>query len=137
MEMTTELKKALCDAMQNDSTLADELFYELNSWNGFHADDEHFLMTDIDNFFERPSDIMPRMFYGYDEYYKDEYGHHTEAFNPNRDYFYFNGYGNLVSTDEPTPSSDYIDEMIDEIERDNFSSLPSAIEDIIAEYTEE
>ena len=45
---------------------------------------------------------MSRAFYGYDEdtYTTDSYGNREHgAFNPNRAYFTYNGYGNLVSAD--------------------------------------
>lgn len=49
-----------------------------------------------------PSKILRRAFFGYDEetYTTDRDGNKTYgAFNPNRDYFRYNGYGNLVSAD--------------------------------------
>lgn len=42
-----------------------------------------------------PTDIIMRALYGYDYYFKSS--DVRESFNPNREYFYFNGYGNLVS----------------------------------------
>lgn len=68
--------------------LSDDRYYEMVTLN------EHFYTTD-------PIDILYRAFYGYDEdnYTTDSYGNKTYgAFNPNREYFYYNGYGNLVST---------------------------------------
>ena len=49
-----------------------------------------------------PSELLRQAFYGYDEetYTIDRDGNKTYgAFNPNRDYFRYNGYGNLVSAD--------------------------------------
>lgn len=49
-----------------------------------------------------PSELLCRAFFGYDEETctTDRYGNKTYgAFNPNRDYFRYNGYGNLVSAD--------------------------------------
>ena len=51
-----------------------------------------------------PLELLYRVFYGYDEdnYNTDSYGNKTHAeFNPNREYFKYNGYGNLVSTNYP------------------------------------
>lgn len=42
---------------------------------------------------QEPTEILRRAFYGH-----DQFGDNSE-FNPNRDYFYFNGYGNLVSVE--------------------------------------
>ena len=77
---------------------------ELNSYNGYLGDDRYYSMDELDEFYNgvKPSEILSRAFYGYDSetYTTDgcgnrEYG----AFNPNRDYFTYNGYGNLVSAD--------------------------------------
>lgn len=82
---------------------------ELDSWNGCLFDDRVTPMEELDDFYQgvEPSEILRRAFFGYDEpYAKTDV---KSSFNPNRDYFYFNGYGNLVSTDEPD-YSDYLDE---------------------------
>ena len=52
----------------------------------------------MDNFDELysgydPLDVAMRVFYGHDEWNKES------SFNPNRDFFYLNGYGNPVSID--------------------------------------
>ena len=61
-------------------------------------------MDELDEIYSNtdPTEILARAYYGYDaetwtkdaESYKN-YG----CFCPNREYFYFNGYGNLVSAD--------------------------------------
>ena len=77
---------------------------ELDAYNGYLGDDRYYSMDEIDEFYNgtEPSEILCRAFYGYDEETwttnKDgdkEYG----PFNPNREYFRYNGYGNLVSAD--------------------------------------
>ena len=47
----------------------------------------------------KPSFVLARAFYGYrfNPWRGDMDGREREAFNPNDDYFTFNGYGNLVS----------------------------------------
>ena len=50
--------------------------------------------------------LLNRFYFGSDERYTG-----TSA-NPNRDYFYFNGYGNIVSTDYPREHVD-IDAVVD------------------------
>jgi hypothetical protein len=49
----------------------------------------------------KPSYILTRAFYG-NRYsrFANEPGHKSEEFNPNDEYFTFNGYGNLVSVNE-------------------------------------
>jgi hypothetical protein len=57
-----------------------------------------------------PIELLQRAFYGYDldNWTTDEHGRRENAaFNPNRDYFKYNGYGNLVSTNYP----DYSDKL--------------------------
>lgn len=75
---------------------------ELDAYNGYLGDDRYYSMNELDEFYSgtKPSEILERAFYGYDEetWMTDasgnkEYG----AFNPNREYFRYNGYGNLVS----------------------------------------
>lgn len=60
---------------------------------------------------------IQRAFYGYDyNPYRERSGLDREPFNPNRDYFGFNGYANLVSVD----SRDYVQWMDDRIDEDGF-----------------
>ena len=77
---------------------------ELDGYNGYLSDDRYYPMNELNELFSGESNIniLQRAFYGYDEETwttdssgNKEYG----AFNPNRDYFRFNGYGNLVSVD--------------------------------------
>lgn len=77
---------------------------ELDSYNGYLGDDRYYDMEELNDVYsgQEPQEILFRAFYGFDadSWHTDsrgdkEYG----AFNPNRNYFYFNGYGNLVSSD--------------------------------------
>lgn len=111
---------------------------ELDSWTGCLYDDKIYLMDDLNEFFsnEKPDEIIRRAFYGYDETYtKDE---QREPFNPNREYFYFNGYGNLVSINK-VDYSDYLNNYFIQLIIDNRYnlSLSSGAEDIIDDYEDE
>ena len=79
---------------------------ELDQYNGYLGDDRYYDMEELDEFYNgvEPSEILRRAFYGYDESYGIE-----SSFNPNRDYFTYNGYGNLISSDYKD-YSDKIDE---------------------------
>lgn len=75
---------------------------ELDAYNGYLGDDRYYSMDELDEIYSgtEPNEILRRAFYGYDEETwttdasgNKEYG----AFNPNREYFRYNGYGNLVS----------------------------------------
>ena len=76
---------------------------ELDAYNGYLGDDRYCPMYELDEIYNgsEPSEILARAFFGYDEdtYTTDSSGNREYgAFNPTRDYFRFNGYGNLVST---------------------------------------
>ena len=122
---------------------------DLDSYNGYLGDDRYYNMDELNDLYsgQEPQEILFRAFYGFDadSWHTDsrgdkEYG----AFNPNREYFYFNGYGNLVSSDY----KDYSDKLdgyaieamsenrnyIDSIESndilaDLFDELEEALED--------
>ena len=85
---------------------------ELDIYNGYLGDDRYYDMEELNDLYsgQEPQEILFRAFYGFDadSWHADsrgdkEYG----AFNPNRNYFYFNGYGNLVSSDY----KDYSDKL--------------------------
>ena len=120
---------------------------ELDSYNGYLGDDRYYEMEMLDELFNGESNIyiLQRAYYGWDEdsYQVNERGEkeHYNSFCPNRDYFKFNGYGNLVSTDYKD-YSDHIDtwaienmienrEYIDAIDDDEtLKELFDAIENI-------
>lgn len=111
-----------------------EVIEDLDSYNGFLGDDRYSNMEELDELYSgsTPTEILTRAFYGYDEMYTDKDGNHTEEFNPNRDYFRFNGYGNLVSTDVKDYSDHLDDDFINEvIDNANFLTLPTEIEEVI------
>lgn len=93
MKRTEVIEKILEYFEENMDTFADCL-EELDGWNGYLDDNRLIPMEELDDIMsgEEPSYVLARAFYGHDE---DTNG----DFNPNRNYFYFNGYGNLVSTD--------------------------------------
>lgn len=79
---------------------------ELDSYNGFLGDDRYFEMEMLDEFYHgvNATEILYRAFYGHDEdnYRTDAHGNKEYSeFNPNRNHFKYNGYGNLVSTNYP------------------------------------
>ena len=108
---------------------------QLDDWTGCLYDDKIYPMDELNEFFsnEKPDEIIRRAFYGYDETYKERL-----PFNPNREYFYFNGCGNLVSIDEKD-YSDYLDiAFIQDIIDNRYNlSLSSGAEDIIDDYEDE
>ena len=85
---------------------------ELDGYNGYLGDDRYYYMEDLSEFYhgQDPIEILTRAFYGHDDdtWETDRNGNKIYGeFNPNRDYFYYNGYGNLVSSDY----KDYSDKL--------------------------
>ena len=77
---------------------------ELDSYNGYLGDDRYYNMDELNDIYsgQEPQEILFRAFYGFDAdtWMTDSSGNKEYgAFNPNRNYFYFHGYGNLVSSD--------------------------------------
>ena len=111
---------------------------ELDEWTGCLYDDRVHPMEELNEFFsnEKPDEIIRRAFYGYDEPINEN--EQRQPFNPNREFFYFNGCGNLVSIAEKD-YSDYLDiAFIQDIIDNRYNlSLSSGAEDIIDDYVDE
>ena len=102
---------------------------ELDSYNGDLGDGCYYNMEELNDLYsgQEPQEILFRAFYGFDadSWHTDRSGNKIyEAFNPNRDYFYFNGYGNLVSSDYKD-YSDKLDEYAIEEMSENRSDIES------------
>lgn len=77
---------------------------ELDSYNGWLGDDRYYPMCELDEFYNgvEATELLNRAYFGYDaeSWHTDSSGNKIyEAFCPNREFFSFNGYGNLVSSD--------------------------------------
>ena len=111
---------------------------ELDSYNGILGDDRYYSMYELDELYAgvEPSEILTRAFYGYDAetWTTDAHGEKTYgAFNPNREYFTYNGYGNLVSADYKDYSA-HLDKWFAESLIDNAAhiyELPDEIEEFL------
>ena len=97
---------------------------ELDSYNGYLGDDRYYEMEMLRDFYRGtdPYELLLRAYYGRDDdsWHTDGYGEKIYGpFNPNRDYFYYNGYGNLVSSDYKDYSAHLdgwvIDEMLEHL----------------------
>lgn len=98
------ITEEIFEVFAEDEELFVDCIEELDSYNGYLGDDRYYCMDDLDEIYHDsdPSEVLQRAFYGYDadSTYLDSCGNKVSgAFNPNRDYFYYNGYGNLVSSD--------------------------------------
>lgn len=103
----TRTKEAIINDIIKLFTKDEELFNncieELDSYNGYLGDDRYYRMEELKEFYYNANvtDLMNRVFYGYseDETYTDEHGQIKYCqFNPNQEYFRYNGCGNLVSS---------------------------------------
>ena len=107
------IKKIIAYFEENED-IFNSCIEELDNYNGYLNDNRYYEMEMLNEFYNRtePTELLNRVFYGYDEdnYITDSYGRkeHRE-FNPNREYFTYNGYGNLVSTNY----KDYSDKLDD------------------------
>ena len=107
MEHFNEKEQAINNIIEFFKNNEDEFnaaIEELDSYNGYLGDDRYYSMDEFDELYSgtEPTEILRQAFYGYDEdtYTTDAHGNREYgAFNPNRDYFTYNGYGNLVSAD--------------------------------------
>ena len=94
---------------------------ELNDYNGYLGDDRWEDMDELNELYQGadPIELLNRAFNGYDAdtWHTDSHGEKEfGAFNPNRDYFRFNGYGNLVSSNYKDYSDYLNDSTIEELE---------------------
>lgn len=99
-----EITADIIDFFQANEDIFTDAIEELDSYNGYLGDDRYYSMDELGEFYSgtEPSELLRRAYYGYDEetYTTDSSGNKTYGeFNPNREYFRYNGYGNLVSAD--------------------------------------
>lgn len=116
-EEPTTTEKIITFFEENEDIFND-CIEELDSYNGYLNDDRYYEMEMLNDFYNgtEPLELLRRVYFGHDddthhtdEYERREYG----EFNPNRDYFRFNGYGNLVSTDYKDYSANLDDYCIE------------------------
>lgn len=94
----------IIEYFENNEEMFNSCMEELDSYNGYLNDDRYYSMDELDELYNgsEPLEILRRAYYGHDAdtWTTDSRGERTYGeFNPNRDYFTFNGYGNLISTD--------------------------------------
>jgi hypothetical protein len=93
----------IIEYFENNEDVFNELIEELDGWNGYLNDDRYYDMETLNEFYNgiEPLELLYRVFYGHDEdnYTTDSSGNKSYAeFNPNREFFKYNAYGNLVSS---------------------------------------
>lgn len=109
--MENTIKKIIAYFEENENTF-NECIEELDSYNGYLGDDRYYSMDELNEVYigSEPIELLQRAYFGRDDdtWHTDAHGEKIYgSFNPNRDYFYFNGYGNLVSSNY----KDYTDKL--------------------------
>lgn len=104
--------KNIIEYFEQNEDIFNDCIEDLDSYNGYLGDDRIYSMDELSELYSDtdPIDLLNRAYFGYDAetYHTDSYGHKEYGpFNPNRDYFTFNGYGNFVSMDY----KDYSDKL--------------------------
>ena len=132
------INEKLKELFEQDEELFNNTIEELDRYNGYLNDSRYYSIDELNEIFNgsEPIEILQRAFFGRDDdnWHTDEHGqkHHGE-FNPNREYFYFNGYGNLVSSDYKDYSCFLDNYFIDSLLK-NYESI--YIDDSIIEIIE-
>lgn len=114
--MKEKIIEKIIEYFKENEEIFNQCAEELDSYDGYLGDNRYYSMDELNNFYRDtdPIELLQRAYYGYDAdtYTTDGNGNREHGeFNPNRDYFKYNGYGNLVSTDHPD-YSDMLDEYI-------------------------
>ena len=95
--------KKIIEYFNQNEEIFNACMEELDSYNGYLNDDRYYEMELLSEFYAGtdPIELLQRAYYGRDDTWTtDASGNKIYGeFNPNRDYFYYNGYGNLVSSD--------------------------------------
>lgn len=113
-----EVRNAIKAWFEENESIFNDCMEELDSYNGYLGDDRYYPMEELNDLFCDQDHIwlLNRAYFGYDAetWHTDAHGEKEYgAFNPNREYFTFNGYGNLVSADYKDYSAFLDDYAID------------------------
>ena len=109
----------IAEILQDDSEAFVEACEELDNWNGFLGDARCEHMDMIDEFFDKPSDLLDKM----------------DDFDYSDEYFYFTAYGYVSTTNDvyDVYSDEHdVDEVIDEL-IDNYTHVNLTVNDSLKE----
>lgn len=143
MRTEKEIRQELEDLFKEDNTLFNETIEELDSYNGYLGDDRYYFMENLTDYIDTSdlwNSLIYRMFYGRDDdcYITNSQGEKEYSqFNPNRDYYYYDAYGNLVSSDYKDYSYFLDDYFIDNLlENRSYLNLDADIEALLDELAQ-
>lgn len=94
IEPSDAITKRIIEYFENNYEVFNVCIEQLDSYNGYLGDNRYLDMDELSIFLEGKDaiDLLNMAYFG-----EDEDGSKESSFNPNRNYFKFNGYGNLVS----------------------------------------
>ena len=150
----TEMLERVQSYFEDNTEEFNETIEELDSWNGYLGDDRYYYMDELADFYlpaftvstirdaakarEAFDNLLNRIYYGHDadNYTTDEHGEkHYGEFCPNREYFTYNGYGNLVSTDYKDYSAYLSKSFVEEVyDNQSHINIPEEVQEIFDEY---
>lgn len=113
---TEEVTADIIAFFKDNEDIFNEAIEELDAYNGYLGDNRYYTIDELDELYTgiELSEILRLAFYGHDAEVLYSYG----QFNPNRAYFTYNGYGNLVSADYKD-YTDYLDKYAIEAMSEN------------------
>lgn len=126
---TEEITREIIEYFKNNEDIFNDCMEELDSYNGYLGDNRYYMMDELDELHNgiEPSEILRMAFFGYDEdtWTTDRSGEkHYCPFNPNKEYYKYNGYGNLVSA-EYKDYSDMLEPLTIEAMKENRDYIES------------
>ena len=100
--MEEKLIERIIKIFEEDKNLFEECIEQLDAYNGYLGDDRFYPMEELEELLSNksPLDLLNMAYFGRDDeswHYDSSNNKIYDSFNPNRNYFYFNGYGNLCS----------------------------------------
>ena len=140
-----EAIQAAIDYFSENEHEFNDCIEELDGYNGYLGDNRFYCMDEMDDLFsnETPTWILYRAFYGYDaeSWTTDSCGNRIYSeFNPNREYFTFNGYGNFISANYKDYSEylddNFIESLFEDMNSLCNSTIPCEIAEIYQAYEE-
>lgn len=99
-----EVIEEIIEFFKEETEIFNNCIEELDNYNGYLGDKRYYEMEYLNEFFAdcEPTEILYRTYYGGDEdtaIVNEDGTKRYGDFNPMRELFYFNGYGNLMSSD--------------------------------------
>ena len=91
------VREKIAEVLENDTDLFVDVCEELDNWNGFLGDARCFYMSEVDEFFDKPSDFLDKMgsdFDSCDEYFYFDLGYIATASDK------YDVYSDVVSVDD-------------------------------------